>query len=263
MNVIKVDGLSTSYGKKQVLKNVSFHVNEGEILGILGENGSGKSTLIKSICNILPHKGECFCEDKQLEKMSAKNIAKLLSYVPQKSGLELEMTVLDVVMMGFNPHLSLLANPSADMVKYAKEQLDRVGFAKMADADFMSLSEGQKQLCILVRALVTGSRVLLMDEPESALDICIRHRMMSLLRQWVREKKSGAVITLHDIELALNYCDRLMLIKNGENVGVITLKSDTIEDMEKALQCIYGKVSLRRIEDNSGKMHLVMLKEDI
>lgn len=259
--MIKVNEVSTSYGKKQVLDSVSFETRPGEILGVLGENGSGKSTLIKSICNILPHGGSCFCNDKQLEKLSAKELARICSYVPQKSGLEIEMPVLDVVLMGFNAQLNMLANPTSKMIEKAKGKLAEIGFEDKIDADYMSLSEGQKQLCILLRAMVADSKVLLMDEPENALDIRMRHKMMTMLREWIDAGERTALVALHDIEIALNYCDRLLLIKDGKNAGIIVPGSDTIEGMEATLSNIYGKCSLRRIEDNAGKMHIVMLKE--
>lgn len=259
--MITIKALSTSYGKRLVLDSISFETKSGEILGILGENGSGKSTLIKSICNILPHKGSCSCDGKSIENMSAKELARVCSYVPQKSGLELEMSVLDVVLMGFNPQLKLFANPTSQMLKKAKNELVAIGFGEKINADFMSLSEGQKQLCILLRAMVAESKALLMDEPENALDIRMRHRMMAMLREWVTAGEHTVLVALHDIELALNYCDRLLLIKDGKNAGIIVPGSDTLESMEAALSNIYGKSSLRRIEDNAGKTHIVMLKE--
>lgn len=263
MSAITVNHISTAYGKKQVLNDVSFQVKHGEILGIIGENGSGKSTLIKSICNILPHTGGCFIDEEQLEKMSAKKLANYCSYVPQKSGLEIEMPVLDVVLMGFNPQLKLFSNPDKSMIERAEKQLESIGFQDKRDFNFMDLSEGQKQLCILMRALVAESRVLLMDEPENALDIRVRHRMMAMVRQWAEQGDRAVIVALHDISLALNHCDRLLLLKSGEIAGIIDTKRASLNEMEEALTTIYGRVCLRRVEDNIGKQHLVMLKEEV
>lgn len=260
--MISVRNLSTSYGNKNILRQISFDVNAGEILGILGENGSGKSTMIKSICNILPHKGACFCEEVHLEELSARQLARYCSYVPQKSGVEIEISALDVVLMGFNTKLQLLELPSQDMICRAKCCLEKIGLQDKINSNFMSLSEGQKQLCILMRAMVADSQVMLMDEPENALDVRMRYRMMKMIRQWVNEGKHAVVVALHDSELALNCCDRLLLIKDGEIVDNLVPRNVNTNDLEGALSKIYGKVCIRKVPDSQGVEHLVMLKED-
>lgn len=262
MSLMEVRNISTFYGTKQVLDNISFEINAGEMLGILGENGCGKSTLINSICNILPHKGSSFLGEEQMEKMSPRQLARQCSYVPQKSGLEIEMSVLDTILMGFNPKLKLFESPTKDMVDCVRNELENIGFQDKLELDFMTLSEGQKQMCILMRALITDCKVILMDEPENALDVRMRSQMMRLVRQWIEKHQGSAIMALHDTELALNYCDRLLLIKDGKIVGNIQIGQDSLKDMEASLSKVYGKVCLRQVEDGVGKSHLVMLKED-
>ena len=261
MSLLEVRGLRVSYGKRSILQNVSFEIGEGELVGVLGANGCGKTTLLKAICGILPHAGECRLEGSALEHLSPRRIAALCGYIPQRSGVEIDISVLDAVLMGFNPQLKLLEYPNEQMKKEAREALAAVGLGERAEESYLSLSEGQKQLCLLARTLVSRGRLLLLDEPESALDFCYRDRMLSLLRAWVAAEKRGALVALHDPNLALQYCDRLLLIDGGEAVAAIAPARDDPIAMAAALSVIYGEVSLHRCQDRTGKAHLVMLKE--
>ena len=161
MNGFCVNGLSAGYGEKRVLDGLSFSMDGGKIMGIVGANGSGKTTLIKSICGILRHEGECLLDGVKLEALSARQLAQKCSYIPQRSGISIDISALDVALMGFNPQLGLLEHPSKVMKAQALAALGRVGLGGMADVNYLHLSEGQKQLCILARTLVSDSRLLL------------------------------------------------------------------------------------------------------
>ena len=254
--------LSVGYGKTHIVQDVSFSLENGAVMGILGANGSGKTTLIKGICGILPHEGSCLLEDTRLESLAPRQIAKLVSYIPQRSGIAIDISALDVVLMGFNPQLKLLEHPTKAMIAAAREALSRVGMAEKEHTNYLHLSEGQKQLCILARTIVSGSRLLLLDEPESALDFQYRYRMLDMIRNWTDSTRGGAIITLHDPVLALNYCDKLMLLKNGEILDILSPKEDPLEKMEQAMSKVYGQVSLQLCKTRSGKEVLTMLKED-
>lgn len=254
--------ICAGYGSSKVLRDVSFSLESGCLMGILGANGSGKTTLVKALSGILPHEGACYLEKTKLETLSPKQISKLVSYIPQRSGISIDISALDVVLMGFNPQLKLLEHPTKAMVDAAMETLDWVGLGGKEEKNYLHLSEGQKQLCIMARTIVSGSRLLLLDEPESALDFRYRYRMLDMLRDWIASTKGGAIITLHDPVLALNYCDRLMILKNGEILEILSPKEDTLEKMEQVLCDIYGPVNLQICKTRSGKEVLTMLKED-
>ena len=263
MSFFCVHDLSAGYTKNHIVRDVCFSLETGSVMGILGANGSGKTTLIKAICGILPHEGTCLLEDRKLEALSARQIAKLVSYIPQRSGISIDISALDVVLMGFNPQLKLLEHPTKAMVEAAREALSRVGMAEKENINYLHLSEGQKQLCILARTIVSGSRLLLLDEPESALDFQYRYRTLDMIRDWTDTTGGGAIITLHDPVLALNYCDKLMLLKNGEILDILSPKEDSLEKMEQVLNKVYGQVSLQLCKTRSGKEVLTMLKEDV
>ena len=135
------------------------------------------------------------------------------------------------------------------------------GLAGREQENYLHFSEGQKQLCILARTLVSGSSLLLLDEPESALDFQYRYRTMQLLRNWVREKERAVLAALHDPLLALNSCDSLLVLANGRVQALLSPAGDPPEEMERQLSAVYGAVSLHRCTDRSGRHQWVMLKE--
>lgn len=262
MSFFTVEGLCASYGKRKILSDISFSLEEGRILGILGANGCGKTTLLKCICGILPHDGVCTLLGERLEVMSSRNIAKKCSYIPQRSGIGIEISALDVVLMGFNPQLRLLEHPNEEMRIKAQASLAAVGLAGRENEDYLSLSEGQKQLCILARTLVSDANLLLLDEPESALDFRYRYKILEILKKWIVSQKRSALVTLHDGTLALNYCDELLLLSGGSVLGTVKPKTDPIEKTEEMLSKIYGNISLQKCRGRDGREHIVMLKEE-
>ena len=266
MSFFTVSGLTAGYGGAPVVNGVSFEVEAGSLLGILGANGSGKTTLLKAVCGILPHEGSCVLETENLEKavleeLPPRRLARLCGYIPQRSGISIDISVLEAVLMGFNPRLKLLEYPSREMKEQAGEALQAVGLGGREEENYQHLSEGQKQLCILARTLAAQGQLLLLDEPESALDFRYRYRMLALLRGWTAEGGRAALVTLHDPGLALNCCDRLLILAEGGVQGVLAPKTDPLPRMEEQLSAVYGAVSLARCRDRAGREQLVMLKE--
>ncbi len=262
MSFFSASHITAGYGSQHVIEDVSFDLKSGSLMGVLGANGSGKTTMLKAICGILPHEGSCLLENSRLENLSVRQMAKLCSYIPQRSGISIDISVLDVVLMGFNPHLGLLEHPTKSMQTAAQQALEQVGLAEKAHRNYLHLSEGQKQLCVLARTLVAGSKLLLLDEPESALDFRYRYRILALLNNWVQKTQSSAIVTLHDPMLALNYCESLLLLAEGKVLGMIHPKTDSIETMEQMLGKIYGNISLQYVLTRSGQPQLIMLNED-
>jgi len=261
MSFFTVNRVSAAYGKTAVLRGISFSVENGCVVGVLGANGSGKTTLLKAIGNLLPHEGTCRLENTELEKLTSRQLAKLVSYIPQRSGISIDISALDVVLMGFNPHLRLLEHPSKAMTDAAVLALSEAGLFGCEEKSYLQLSEGQKQLCILARTMVSGSRLLLLDEPESALDFNHRYKMLEKIRHWAEKANGAAVVTLHDPALALNYCDQLVLLKDGQASAILIPRENSLEEMETCLSQIYGAVSLQWCENRSGRKFLTMLKE--
>jgi len=262
MSLFSADGITAGYGKRNVISDISFELESGQLLGILGANGSGKTTLLKAICGIIPHTGSCTVDGVVLDNLPPAKLARLCGYIPQRSGISIDIPVIDTVLMGFNPYLGILGHPDKAMKERAMLALREVGLDGMADVNYQHLSEGQKQLCILARTLVADTRVMLLDEPESALDFRYRRRMLELLKIKTTGSDRCVIISLHDPALALNYCDRLMLIHDGGVLGMFSPKADGFESAEAMLSVIYGNVSLNRVFGRNGGEHIVMIGED-
>ena len=261
MSYFLAKDISAGYGKQNIIKNISFQLDSGVVMGVIGANGSGKTTLLKALCGILPHEGTCTLDQTDLEKQPPKQIARMISYIPQRSGISIDISALDVVLMGFNPQLGLLEHPTREMKASAAAALAQVGLGGKEEMNYLHLSEGQKQLCILARTLVSDSKLLLLDEPESALDFRFRHQMLSLLRSWVATGKRSAIVTLHDPSLALNFCNKLLLLADEGVLGILEPQRDSLDKMEQMLSMVYGNISLQRCQNRRGESQIVILRE--
>lgn len=258
--ILSVKDLSAGYGNKKVLENINFEINSNEIVGLLGANGCGKTTLIKSLCRIIPHMGEVKIEETEVSSLSVREFAKNCSLVPQKSGIGIDISVLDVVLMGFNPFLQLLAKPTNEMNYKSLKILEELGIKDRAYDNFQELSEGQKQLVIIARSIVADTRIMFMDEPESSLDFQVRYDAMDMLHRRIIDSNKCALISLHDINLALKFCDRLLLIKDRNITSVIDVKNDSISSIEQKLKSIYGDIKVLSVTKNNEES-FVMVKD--
>lgn len=220
-----VQDLTVRYGTAAVLQGVSFSVPvSGQLIGLLGVNGSGKTTLLKAAAGLLPHTGQCLLDGVPLESLSTRRLAQTVSYIPQQSGISVSLSAREVVLMGFNPRLGVLQSPTAAMRAAADEALRTVGLADKAGQDYLTLSGGEKQLCILARTIAEDAPLLLLDEPDSALDLANRSRMTALLAQLVHTGGKTALVCLHDPALALDSCDILVVLQGGGSQRCCTPK---------------------------------------
>lgn len=208
-----------SYEKNNVtLKDVCLRIGNSEILGIIGPNGSGKTTLIKCLNRILePIQGEILLNGENLERLKRNKIAKEISYVPQNSKNDMTSpNVYDVVKMGRRPHISWNYTERDEyLVWKAMEDLD---VAQLASNSFDALSSGQTQRVLIARAIAQEAKMLLLDEPTSNLDIKYQYEVMNLVREIVKSRSVSACVIVHDLDLALKYCDRLILMCQGESL---------------------------------------------
>lgn len=255
-----VENLTVTLGTNPVLQNVSFTVEApGQLVGLLGVNGSGKTTLLRAIAGLLPHTGRCMLDGMALENLSTRRRAQTVSYIPQQSGISVSLSAREVVLMGCNPHLGVLQGPTAAMRTAAEEALRTVGLAEKAGQGYLTLSGGERQLCILARTMVENASLLLLDEPDSALDLANRSRMAAQLAALVHSGSKTALLCLHDPALALDWCDTLILLQNGQAAAVLHPKIDPPKTLQAALTAVYGPLELLPVTDSTGNARLVLL----
>ena len=248
--LLSVQDIHAGYGEKEIVCGVSFAVGEGELCALLGLNGCGKTTLLRSICGLMPLKaGGCRVGTTETTHLDEKSRARLMSYIPQRGSPIMGKTVLEVVLMGFNAHLRLLDSPGGVHRQVAMEHLTYLGLAGLAGRDYSTLSEGQKQLVILARAPSQDTPVMLMDEPDSALDFVNRHMVLGKIREVLHDRQRAGLITLHDPNFAMAYCDRLLLMRDGVLCTEIDMRNTDRLAVEQALSEVYGKIAVIEYKD--------------
>ena len=239
MALIKVENLRYSYdGRNPVLENVDLEIRRGEVLALLGPNGAGKTTLLRCLLRALRPRGAIYIDGKRIEDYRTRELAKLLSYVPQTSSPPFNYRVLDFVLMGRAPHHGPLSTPSRREVEHALEVLRILGIEDLADRGIYEVSGGQFQLVLIARCLVQGAKILLLDEPTAHLDVSNRVKVLNLVKRLVEEGRiECAVMALHDPVAAALYSHRVALMHRGRIVAVGEPREVLREDL---LEYVYG-----------------------
>lgn len=232
--MIKVENISFSYGKHEILKDISFTASPGDCIGILGNNGAGKSTLVTCLNKIRkPHTGSIYIGGKNIFEMGRLETAQNIAYVAQKNELT-QTTVYDAVLLGRKPYMKWgLTAQDYDM---CDDMLERVGMQEFKLRYINELSGGEAQKIMLARAFVQQPKLLLLDEPTSNLDPRNQYEMMKLVKQMAEERGIIVLVVIHDINLALRYCNQYLLIKDG----LVHDYGDDSIITEKALHDVYG-----------------------
>ena len=257
-NTFSADEISVYYGSTCAVDNVSFDLMPGQLNAVIGNNGCGKTSLIRAVMNLVKHSGKCMLGEVQLENMSVRKRAGMISYIPQRTGISISMTVREVCLLGFNPQLHMLESYNSNMRHRADKAIDSVGLAGLYDTDFLTLSEGQKQLCILARTLIEDSALLLLDEPDGALDFSNRHLLMQHIRSIVSDGRC-ALMCIHSPELALEYCDNILLMKSGTILSTINTHTDSLDIINEKMSLIYDNINVIECTDINHKTHRVVV----
>jgi iron complex transport system ATP-binding protein len=212
--MVNACGVSFAYHKRLILDDVSLSLKAGEFLGFLGPNGSGKSTFLKNLLGFLtPCAGRIVFSGAVLTRLER---SRRIAFVPQNSMPPASLSVREVLLMGRLPHIRdrWTGYGKADRQK-VEEVLDALGITGMAERDVMSLSGGEMQKVIIGRCLVQEGDILLLDEATSGLDLNHTIEIMELMRKKAGGEGKTIVAVLHDLNLASQYCDRIVLLKNG------------------------------------------------
>ena len=239
-------------GGPQVLQDVSFTLEPGQFLAILGNNGAGKSTLLKCFNHILkPDAGAVLLDGEDLLSLSAREVAKRVAFVSQ-SVPSTQMTVHDVVMLGRRPCMKWGFTEEDHAIVH--DAMHRLDVEDMRGRFLNQLSGGEKQKVMLARALAQQPKVLLLDEPTSALDIQNQYQVLSLVRSICHKDQLTAIVVIHDLNLALRFCDRFLLMKDGK---VFRYGDRSVLDAD-ALYQVYGVQA--KVVEVEGR-HMVLVDE--
>ena len=214
---VDVENICFSYGDVQVLRNISFSVNEPSLVGIIGPNGSGKSTLVKNISGILkPESGQVSIYGKKITELKLSEKARILSYVPQSNTPNFSHTVLYTVLMGRKPYIGWSYSDKDKVI--AENTLKQLNLHSLRNRMFSTLSGGEKQKVILGRAIAQSCKLMILDEPTSNLDLHHQQEVLRHLRNLSDNNQVTILMVIHDLNLASMYCDKLILLDEGKKV---------------------------------------------
>lgn len=213
MSVIKIDRLSFKYDK-EILKNISVDIEAGAFVSLLGINGAGKSTLLKNLNQILsPYKGTIYIRGENLKHMKRSQLAKKMAYVSQQNEAP-QNTVFDSILIGRVPYIK--GKATKEDYAMVQEIIGRLNLNDYAMREATSLSGGEFQKVVLARALAQEPEILLLDEPTSNLDIRNQVDVMKLMKQYCKDKQISVIVSIHDMNLSLQFSDKYLMLKDGE-----------------------------------------------
>jgi iron complex transport system ATP-binding protein len=211
--ILSVNGISFNYKSKKTLSNIEFKVNKNEIISILGPNGAGKTTLLKCINRILkPYKGTIFLNEENILNYSQNRIAQNISYVSQKTESN-KLTVFDTILLGRKPHIQF--NVGDKDLKIVQSIIKILNLENIALRYTEEISGGELQKVSIARALVQEPKIILMDEPTASLDLKNQQEILILITDISKFHEASTIMTVHDINTALRYSDRILFLKDG------------------------------------------------
>jgi iron complex transport system ATP-binding protein len=217
MSIISAENINFSYAAKLVMENISFAIDEAQIMAIIGPNGSGKTTLLKIINGTLfPDAGQMLIDGKDTSRWSRKDIAQKVAIVPQETAVIFPFYAEEIVLMGRFPHLSNYRFEDKKDYRIVHEAMEKTDTLTFAARRFDELSAGERQRVLIARALAQEPKVLLLDESTVFLDLKHQAQFLDLLRQLNTAQQLTVIFVTHDINLAAQHADRIILLYSGK-----------------------------------------------
>ena len=217
--MIELKQCSVTRGSDRVVDEVDLVIQSGEWIGLIGPNGAGKSTLLEAIAGLVPVAGQIIVDGQDLAQHSVSHRARQVALVPQSPVMPAGMPVIDYVMLGRAPHLGRFGAESELDIAAANQALDDLGLVPFARRPVDELSGGERQRVVIARALAQSAPVLLLDEPTSALDVGVRMEVLDHIDSIRRNSRLTVVSAVHDLTLAAQFCDRLVMLADGAVVA--------------------------------------------
>lgn len=232
------------YGHKPILEGITLEVLPGQLVGLIGPNGSGKSTIIRALTRVIPlQRGNILLDGMNISRISRHDLARILGVVPQVPLLPSAFTAFEVVLMGRNPHLGMFQNESKREVEITLQAMERTMTRHLAARRVAELSGGEIQCILIARVLTQETKAILLDEPTANLDIGRQIEILNLIKELCVEKNIAVLAALHDLNLAVQYCDKLVLIDKGrihaQGTPEEVITAANIRDVYGADECVY------------------------
>lgn len=229
--ILSVNGLAFDYPSRSVLQNINFSICKGNFLAVLGVNGAGKSTLLKCINRVLkPCAGTVLVQNDEVTQLTRREIAKRIGYVPQRHE-HFSTTVFDAVLLGRKPYIQWEA--SRNDLEIVQKAINMLELKEYALRYLNELSGGEQQKVIIARALAQEPDLLLLDEPTSSLDLRNQLEVIRAIKRIIQTGHIGAVVSMHDLNLAIRFADKFILLRDGEIFAAGGLEVMTPENIER------------------------------
>lgn len=252
---MEIKNLCFSYGKNEILKDISFSIKEGKITTILGANGCGKSTLFQLMTkNLVPRKGKIYLHGRNIRALRLKDFAKEVSIVHQYNTASSDTTVETLVSYGRTPYQGRGQRDPQEDQKYIEWAMEVTNITNLRDREIDKLSGGQKQRVWIAMALAQNTKILLLDEPTTYLDIHYQVEILKLIQKLNKEYGITIVMVLHDINQAIYYSDEIIGLRQGK-VHIVGEPNNVITS--KSIEEMYG-VKLDVVNIKDGKYVLAV-----
>lgn len=239
-NVLEFIGFSAGYGKTEVLKNLNLALCSGEVTALIGENGCGKTTLLRCAAGLMKGNGVYLREGKPADIRSMRENAAFAVYLSQQENVTLSMNVVDYMLLG-------IGGRKEQREEAARKALIRFGCEDFAEKDYAALSGGQKQLVRLSVLTLRKGKMLLLDEPDSALDIVNRGRVLSYFRSRAKETGEAVLMSCHDVNVALSCANRLVFLKDGIVSADLRMCDCTEKELQSAFDAAFPGTKVAKV----------------
>ncbi|HET6453729.1 MAG TPA: heme ABC transporter ATP-binding protein [Armatimonadota bacterium] len=255
--LFELDRVNVSLNSARILNGISFEIRAGEFLGVIGPNGSGKSTLLRTMAGVLtPLSGSVRLDGSEVARIHGRQLARRLAIVPQDNPIAFDFTVQEIVLMGRSPHLRRFEIEKGRDAEIAVDALRRTNLLHLADRSIGTLSGGERQRAMIARALAQQTDILFLDEPTAHLDINYQVEILDLARRENAENGKTVVVVLHDLNLAAEFCDRLIMLSEG---SVFAAGSPEEVITRENVQQVYGTSVWVRKHPTSGRPYVLSL----
>lgn len=253
MTALTLESVSVSFDTKTVVSGVDLEVSDGEFVGLVGPNGAGKTTVLAAVAGTVRHSGSITLDGRDIRTLSRNERARRVALVPQRPTVPAGMSVSDYVLLGRTPHLGFLASETRRDVEAARTALSSLDALDLAGRELATLSGGEFQRVVMARSLAQGAPLLLLDEPTSSLDVGHAQRVLAMVDSMRRSCGLTVVAAVHDLTLAAQFCDRLVMLAGGE---VVAHGAPVAVLTESAIAAHYG-ATVRVLDDGDGRVVVI------